>query len=109
MRAGLRMWDARDQPDALPDALQDLVGYAVAEILPHLESDEQWLLEAQGCPSGGLLAEAMRAESRTMAGAVHELTTAADACEAMALTRVLHALLAVHDHHENLLRAAATS
>ena len=42
-----------------------------------------------------------------MTATVYELATTADACEAMALTRVLHTFLAAHDHHEKLLRAAA--
>jgi hypothetical protein len=40
-----------------------------------------------------------------MAGATHELVGAANPCEAMATIRVLHALLAAHAHHQELLVA----
>lgn len=109
MSAGQRMWDARDQPDGFPEAHDGLVEFCVTELLPHLERDERWLLQAQRCPEGRLLAEAMRAETRTMTAAVYELSTTTGACEAMALTRVLHTFLAAHDHHEKLLRAAAAT
>ncbi len=103
---GLRMWLAREQPDMLPEALHDLADYCKSTLLPHLERDERWLHEAQGCTEGHLLAEAMRAEIRMMTGAIEELASTTEACEAMALTRVLHSFLAAHDHHEDLLRAA---
>lgn len=103
------MWDARAQPDRFPPARDELVRFCVTELLPHLELDERWLLEPQCCPEGRLLAEAMRAEGRTMKATVDELSTATEACEAMALTRVLHAFLAAHDHHEKLLRTATST
>ena len=49
-----------------------------------------------------LLAEAILSESRAITGAVHELAAAWNPCEAVASTRVLHALLAAHVHHEQL-------
>lgn len=109
MSAGQRMWDAREQSDAFPEARDGLVEFCRAELLPHLERDERWLLQAQRCPEGRLLAEAMRAEIRTMTAAVYELATTTGACEAMALTRVLHTFLAAHDHHEKLIHAAAST
>lgn len=104
MAAGLRMWAARGQPHALAGALHGLADYCTSTLLPHLDHDERWLREGHGCPEGHLLAEAMRAEIRTMAGVIDELSSTTEACEAMALTRVLHSFLAAHDHHENLLR-----
>ncbi len=109
MSAGRRMWDAREQPDRFPEARDGLVEFCRAELLPHLERDERWLLQAQRCPEGRLLAGAMRAETRTMTAAVYELTTTTGACEAMALTRVLHTFLAAHDHHEKSLRTSAAT
>lgn len=106
MGAGLQMWHAREQPDRFPEAHDQLVKFALIELVPHLERDERWLLQAQHCPQVGLLAEAMRAEIRTMTGAVYELAATDKACESMALTRVLHTFLAAHDHHEKLLRGA---
>lgn len=79
-----------------------------AELLPHLERDDRWLLHARRCPEGRLLAEAMLAENRTMTAAIYELATTSKACEAMALTRVLHTFLAAHDHHEKLLQTTTT-
>lgn len=109
MSAGLRVWDARDSPVSFPRAHDDLVRFCITEVLPHLEADESWLLEEQRHPQRRLLAEAMRAEVRTMTATVDELPSVAEPCEAMALTRVLHAFLAAHDHHEKLLLTAASS
>ena len=109
MSAGLRMWRTREQPEEFPEAHDHLVKFCSTKLLPHLDRDERWLLDTQGCPEGRLLAEAMRAEIRTMTAAVYELATTTDACEAMALTRVLHTFLAAHDHHEKLLRAAVST
>ena len=109
MSAGLRMWNTRDWPDRFPEARDDLIEFCTNELTPHLERDERWLLQAQRCPEGRLLAQAMRAETRTMTAAVYELATTTGPCEAMALTRVLHTFLAAHDHHESLLRAAAAT
>jgi len=109
MSAGQRMWDAREQPDGFAEARDGLAEFCRAELLPHLDRDARWLLQAQRCPEGRLLAEAMRAETRTMTAAVYELTTTTGACEAMALTRVLHTFLAAHDHHEKLLRTTAAT
>ena len=107
MAAGLLMWDARETPDSFPGAHDELVRFCLTRVLPHLKADEDWLLEERRHPERRLLAEAMRAEGRTMAAAVDELRTVVEPCEAIALTRVLHALLAAHDHHEKLLRDAA--
>lgn len=109
MGTGLRMWDARDQPETFSEAHDSLVEFCRADLLPHLERDEHWLAQAQSCPEGRLLAQAMLAESRTMTAAVYELATTTHACEAMALTRVLHTFLAAHDHHEKLLRTATAT
>lgn len=107
MSVGLRMWEARGEPETWLAAHDDLVRFCFREFLPHLEADEGWLHELQNGTEGRLLAEAMLAEARTMAATVDELTTSTDACESMALTRVLHALLAAHDHHEKLLSATS--
>ena len=109
MSAGLRMWSTREQPDGFPEAHDQLVRFCVTEVLAHLDRDERWLAEAQRCPEGRLLAEAMRAEARMMTAAVHELSTAPEVCAAMAQTRVLHTFLAAHDHHEELLRTATST
>ncbi len=103
------MCDAHNQPEEFPKAHDSLMEFCRADLLPHLKRDEHWLLQAQRCPEGRLLAEAMLAETRTMTAAVYELATTTDACEAMALTRVLHTFLAAHDHHEKLLRTTAAT
>lgn len=100
------MWHTREKPDEFPEARDRLVDFCVTELLPHLDRDEQWLSDPDLCPKGRLLAEAMRAETRTMRAAVSALSSATDACEAMAQTRVLHTFLAAHDHHQKLLLAA---
>ena len=109
MNAGKRMWDSREQPDEFPKARGELVEFCIANLIPHLEHDDRWLLEAQHCAEGRLLAEAMRAEGWTMTATVNELSSTDGACELMALTRLLHTLLAAHDHHEKLLRTAAST
>ncbi len=106
MSAGLRMWHTRERPDDFGEARDRLVDFCTTELLPHLDRDERWLSDAELRPEGRLLAAAMRAESRTMRAAVSALSTATDACEAMAQTRVLHTFLAAHDHHTKLLVAA---
>lgn len=104
--AGRRVRASVDDPDLFAAARQDLVTFCFDELLPHLEADERWLVQARLCPRGGLLADAMRAEARAMTAAAFELVAATGPCEAMAATRVLHALLAAHVHHEDLLVAA---
>lgn len=106
--AGRRVRASVEDPDLFTAARQDLVRFCFDELLPHLEADERWLVQARLCPKGGLLADAMRTEARAMTAAVFELVSAAGPCEAMAATRVLHALLAAHVHHEDLLVAAGT-
>lgn len=97
-----------EDPVLFADARRDLVAFCLDELLPHLETDERWLVRARLCTKGGLLADAMRAEARAMTAAAFELMGAAGPCEAMAATRVLHALLAAHVHHEELLVATGT-
>lgn len=106
MSAGLQVQAALENPEAFAAAREGLVQFCLTDLLPHLAADDQWLLEAQRCPEGGLLAQAMRAEARAMTAAAHELVTTTTACEAIAVTRVLHSLLAAHSHHEKLLLAA---
>lgn len=103
MQAGRQVRAGLDDPDLFPAALDGLVRFCLTELLPHLEADESWLLALQDCPEKRLLAAAMRTEARAMAGAVNELVAARSAFEAVAATRVLHALLAAHAHHEQLL------
>ncbi len=103
MSAGQRVWDAQDEPERFHETRDDLVKFCITQLVPHLERDERRLLTARHGPAGGLLAQAMTAEIRTMKASVYELSTTTRACEAMALTRVLHTFLAAHDHHEKLL------
>lgn len=107
MAAGRRVRASLDDVERFPAARDDLTRLCVGELLPHLEADERWLLSAQACPEGGLLASAMRTEARAMTAAVHDLLTTTTPCEAVAATRVLHTLLAAHDHHQQLLAEAA--
>lgn len=103
MDAGRQVRAAADDLERLPAARDDLVRFCRTELLPHLEADEGWLIEAQHCPELRLLAQTIRAEARSMAAAAYGLTAATGPCEAVAATRVLHALLAAHDQHEELL------
>ena len=103
MDAGRQVRAAADDLARLPAARDDLVRFCRTELLPHLEADEGWLIEAQHCPELRLLAQTIRAEARSMAAAAHGLTAATGPCEAVAATRVLHALLAAHAQHEELL------
>jgi hypothetical protein len=102
MDAGSRVMAATDDK-AFRSARDGLSGYCSEKVLPHLEVDERWLIEAEACPEARLLARAMRAEVRAMTGAVDELAVATTPCEAMAATRVLHALLSAHAHHAQVL------
>lgn len=109
MDAGRRVRDAVDDLERFAGARDDLARFCFAELLPHLESDESWLLQLRRCPEVGLLSDAIRTEARAMTAAVYELAAARGPCEAVAATRVLHALLAAHAHHEQLLVTALTS
>ena len=103
MDAGRQVRAAADDPDRFPAARENMARFCFAELLPHLEADETWLLEARDCPETRLLADAIRTEARAMTAAVYELVIATAPCQAVAATRVLHALLAAHAHHEDLL------
>lgn len=103
MEAGRRVRAAAEDGERFPAARDTLVRFCFAELLPHLEADESWLSEARDCPEGRLLAHAIRTEARAMTAAVYELLAVTSPCEAVAATRVLHALLAAHAHHEDLL------
>ena len=103
MDAGRRIRASAEDPEGFPAARDNLVRFCFAELLPHLEADEDWLLEARQCAEGRLLADAIRTEARAMTAAVYELAAASGPCETVAATRVLHALLAAHAHHEQLL------
>lgn len=103
--AGQRVAAAVEEPDRFPAARDGIARFCYAELLSHLEADEHWLLEARHCTEGRLIAEAIRTEARAMTAAVHELADATDPCQAVAAIRVLHALLAAHAHHEQLLLA----
>lgn len=107
--AGRMLRASVDDPETFTAAHRDVVTFCLDELLPHLESDERWLVQARLCPRGGLLADAMRTEARAMTAAAMELVNAAGPCEAMAATRVLHSLLAAHAHHEDLLVAAGSA
>lgn len=87
-------------------AREDLTAFCFTKLLPHLERDEKWLVDAGRCPEGRLLAEAMRAENRAATAVASELVAATSPCDGVAATRVLHTLLAAHAHHEELLVTA---
>lgn len=106
LAVGREVRAAADTGVGLPAARDRLARFCFAELLAHLESDEAWLVDARVCPEGRLLAEAIRSEARTMTATVYELAAAETGCEAVAATRVLHALLAAHVHHEETLRKA---
>lgn len=108
MRTGVAVQSAGSDPAAFREAHGRLVAFCTGDLLPHLERDEQWLARAEECPEGRLLAIAMRAEARALAGAVHEIAAAGDACAAGAATRVVHALFAAHINHAELLATAVT-
>ena len=103
MTAGRLVRASADDPDRFPAARENMARFCFAELLPHLVADEAWLLEARDCPEARLLVDAMRTEARAMTAAVYELAAATESCQAVAATRVLHALLAAHAHHEELL------
>jgi hypothetical protein len=105
IEAGQQVAGTTGDGDGFPAARDSITRFCYAELLPHLEADERWLLGAQDTESR-LVAEAMRSEARAMTAAVYELADATDACRAVAAIRVLHALLAAHAHHEQLLVAA---
>ncbi|MDP2775492.1 MAG: hypothetical protein Q8O61_18210 [Nocardioides sp.] len=109
MDAGRRLRASVEDVEGFPAARDHLVRFCFAELLPHLEADEDWLLEARLCAHGHLIADAIRTEARAMTAAVYELADATGPCEAVAATRVLHAFLAAHAHHEQLLVAAGES
>jgi hypothetical protein len=106
MDAGRRVRAAAEDPRRFPAARDNLARFCFAELLPHLEADESWLVEARHCGEGHLLADAMRTEARAMTAAVDELASATGPYEVVAVTRLLHTLLAAHAHHEQLLVAA---
>ncbi|HEX2893479.1 MAG TPA: hypothetical protein VHO29_05695 [Marmoricola sp.] len=106
MDAGREVRAAADDPEGFAVARDALARFCVAELLPHLETDERWLSEAGRCPEAALLVEAIRAETRAMRAAVQDVAQAAGPCEVVAATRVLHVLLATHDHHERLIAEA---
>jgi hypothetical protein len=106
MAAGRRLLTATDDHSVFHTTHAELTSFCLTKLVPHLERDERWLVEADECAEARLLALAMRAEARTMTAAVYDLVAATTPCEAMASTRVLHALLAAHAHHEDRLVTA---
>lgn len=107
MDAGRQVRASVDDIERFPAARDNMARFCVTELLPHLEADERWLLEARHCPEGRLLADAIRTEARAITATVYELAAATAPCEAVTATRVLHALLAAHDHHTQLLAGNA--
>jgi hypothetical protein len=105
MDAGRQLRASVDDLEQFPAARDALARFCFGQLLPHLEADESWLLEVRHCAQGRLLADAMRTEARAMTAAVYELAGATGPCEAVSATRVLHALLAAHAHHEQSLVA----
>lgn len=109
MDAGRAVRAAAEEPAGFEAAREALARLCVAELLPHLDADERWLSKAGRCRDAALLVEAIRAETRAMRAAVQDVAQAAGPCEVVAATRVLHVLLATHDHHERLIAEADRS
>ena len=106
MDAGQRLSSGATDPAAFSSAHEELTAFCSTELIPHLESDDEWLVEAGHRAEGELLAQAIRAENRAMVAVMDQLTAAVSPCDTVAATRVLHTLLAVHAHNEELLVAA---
>lgn len=106
MAAGQGMRAAVEDPARFAPAHERLVRLALDQVLPHLEADERWLRDAEALPETRLLALAVRSEARAMIAAAHQLVDSTTPCEAAAITRVLHTLLAAHVHHGELLASA---
>lgn len=106
MTAGRQVRASLEDLEGFPPARDNLVRFCFAELLPHLEADEGWLVAARHHVESRLLIDAIRSEARAMTAAVYELAAVTGPCEAVAATRVLHAFLAAHDHHEQLLVSA---
>ena len=102
---GMRLRGSVEDPARFEVARAELTRYCYDKVLPHLERDEDWLTRAEECPQARALAQAMRAETRAITAAVLELE-GAEPCEAVAATRVLHTLLALHEGHQQRVVAA---
>lgn len=103
--AGIQLHDALAEPSRFHSAREHVVNFCRIRLLPHLERDERWLVQAEECvPGGGLLADAIRVENRAITSAVLEIASATAPWEAVAATRVLHAFLATHTQNEQRLR-----
>lgn len=109
MRAGMRLREAIGDPTRFDEARDELLSFCFDQVLPHLHHDEHWLAQAEDCAPGGLLATAMRAESRAITAAVLEVENAEEPCEAVGATRVLHTLLALHADQEEHLASAISA
>ncbi|GAB6876566.1 DUF2249 domain-containing protein [Thermaerobacter litoralis] len=83
-------------------ALDDLVRYVHAEILPHAAAEEETLYAAAARrPAGGALVKGLTAEHGTIQEALRRLEGAGDALEAIALGAALTALFISHAAEEN--------
>lgn len=60
MDPGRQVRAAAEDGERFPAARDTLARFCFAELLPHLEADESWLLEARRCPEGRLLARSRR-------------------------------------------------
>jgi hypothetical protein len=80
-----------------------LVRFLLDELTPHLAMDEELLTTASDRADTRLLAEAIRAQRRAIVAAITDLREASTAWEAVAATRALHSLLAVHHMQEEEL------
>ena len=107
MEAGRKVLATSPDEADFEEARQELVEFCTAELLPHLEHDEHWLARTAECPERRLLGLAMRAEARALRAAVYELVGASTPCDVMGATRVVHALLEAHVHHQELLVSGA--
>lgn len=106
MSAGRRLSEAAADAGAFRKAHEHLTTFCVSELLPHLEKDDEWLVDAGRTAERELLAQAIRAENRAMVAIIDELAAATSPCDTVAATRVLHTLLAAHAHNEELLVTA---
>ena len=88
LEAGLLLRSAHDDLERFDAARARLLAFCWERLVPHLEHDEAWLLAADTCPTGRLLADAMRTEARAMTAAVLELEGATDPCEAIGAVRI---------------------
>jgi len=80
-----------------------LLRFLLDELAPNLADDEDLLLEASTREETRLLVAAIRGQRRAIVAAITDLGDAQTAWEAVAVTRALHSLVAVHHMQEEEL------